>query len=169
MSPMTYSGASCSNAASRKLTSTRGVCSRITASTRSVCCATEKISAPLVWPFQRATRARPWAMSAISISSGEGSIRSSRRPDSMRCHARAALDMRLAAERRAFGMAVAIDEMIVDHAGRLHEGVDDGRPDEIAAAFAQVLGDRGGNIGLGDNVAHGSAFVLDRLAVDKAP
>ena len=88
MSPMTYSGASCSSAASRNLRSTRGICSRSTASTSSVCCATEKICAPLVWPFQRATRARPWAISAISISSGEGSSRSSRRPDSIRCQAR---------------------------------------------------------------------------------
>ena len=59
-----------------------------TASTSSVCCATEKICAPRVWPFQRATRARPWAISAISMSSGEGSSRSSRRPDSMRCQTR---------------------------------------------------------------------------------
>src|SRR5665213_2662998 len=44
--------------------------------------------APLVWPFQRATRAKPCAMSSISTSSGEGSSRSSRRPDSMRCQAR---------------------------------------------------------------------------------
>jgi hypothetical protein len=42
----------------------------------------------LVWPFQRGTRAMPCAISSISISSGEGSSRSSRRPDSMRCQAR---------------------------------------------------------------------------------
>ena len=47
-----------------------------------------KALAPTVWPFQRATRARPWAMSEISMSRGEGSIRSSRRPDSIRCQAR---------------------------------------------------------------------------------
>jgi Tfp pilus assembly protein PilF len=57
-------------------------------STSSVCCATEKMCAPSVWPFQRATRASPCAMSSISTSSGEGSSRSSRRPDSMRCQAR---------------------------------------------------------------------------------
>ncbi len=33
-------------------------------------------------------RAKPWAMSSISMSIGEGSSRSSLRPDSMRCHAR---------------------------------------------------------------------------------
>src|SRR5271169_270861 len=43
---------------------------------------------PSVWPFQRATLARPWAMSSISMSSGEGSRRSRRRPDSIRCQAR---------------------------------------------------------------------------------
>ena len=48
----------------------------ITVSTSSVCCATEKMCAPWVWPFQRATRASPWAMSSISTSSGEGSSRS---------------------------------------------------------------------------------------------
>jgi len=41
-----------------------------------------------VWPFQRATRARPWAISAISTSNGEGSRRSSRRPDNIRCQTR---------------------------------------------------------------------------------
>ncbi|MHC2615434.1 hypothetical protein ACVMGF_006507 [Bradyrhizobium diazoefficiens] len=88
MSPITYSGASCSRAASRTRWSTRGVSCRITVSTSSVCCATEKMCAPVVCPFQRATRASPCAMSAISMSSGEGSSRSSRRPDSMRCQAR---------------------------------------------------------------------------------
>ena len=52
--------------------------------------ATEKEWAPWVWPFQRATRARPWAMSSISMSNGDGSSRSRRRPDSMRCQARGA-------------------------------------------------------------------------------
>src|SRR5690606_20092228 len=42
----------------------------------------------MVWPFQRATRARPWAMSSISMSKGDGSSRSRRRPDSIRCQAR---------------------------------------------------------------------------------
>src|SRR5579863_5337277 len=47
--------------------------------------------APLVCPFQRATRASPCAMSSISMSSGEGSSKSSRRPDSIRCQARGKL------------------------------------------------------------------------------
>ena len=72
MSPITYSGASCSRIASRARTS-RLVRRRAIASTSKVCCATEKIWEPEVCPFQRATRARPCAMSAISTSSGEGS------------------------------------------------------------------------------------------------
>jgi hypothetical protein len=36
-------------------------------------------------------------------------------------------------------MAVAGDQMIVDHADRLHEGVDDGRADEFEAARASSL------------------------------
>src|SRR3569623_577013 len=88
--PYSDSGASCSIAASRTRRSMRGERVRSTSSTSSVCCATEKICAPWVCQFQRATRARPCAMSATSMSSGEGSSRSSRRPDSMRCQARAA-------------------------------------------------------------------------------
>src|SRR5690606_17670769 len=48
----------------------------------------------MVWPFQRATRARPWAMSSISMSNGEGSSRSRRRPDNMRCQARGGWGLR---------------------------------------------------------------------------
>src|SRR5271156_3676386 len=88
MSPMTYSGASCSRTASRRLWSSCGVRARASASTRSECCATEKMWAPRVWPFQRATRASPCAISSISTSSADGSRRSRRRPDSMRCQAR---------------------------------------------------------------------------------
>ena len=102
-----------------------------------------------VWPFQRATRASPCAMSSISMSSGEGSSRSSRRPDSMRCQARGAALRTCRLGSRAvfagiavyfaasFGQAVvtvAVDQMVVDHAGRLHEGVDDRRPDELESA-----------------------------------
>jgi hypothetical protein len=52
---------------------------------------TEKACSPVVCPFHRATRARPWAISSISMSRGEGSRRSRRRPDSMRCQARGGL------------------------------------------------------------------------------
>src|SRR6266481_5940746 len=82
MSPITYSGASCRRTP-RRLARSRRVRWRAMVSTRSECWATEKMCAPSVCPFQRATRASPWAMSAISTSSGEGSSRSSRRPESM--------------------------------------------------------------------------------------
>ena len=39
----------------------------------------------------------------------------------------------------AFGVAVAGDEVIVDHAHRLHEGVDDGRAAELESAAAEFL------------------------------
>src|ERR1700758_4812969 len=88
MSPITYSGASCNSTASRRPRSNPGARLCASVSTRSECCATEKICAPLVCPFQRATRASPCAISSTSMSSAEGSSRSSRRPDSMRCQAR---------------------------------------------------------------------------------
>ena len=65
--------------------------------------------------------------------------------------------------------AMAIDEMVVDHADRLHEGVDDRRSDEIAAARAQVLGDAARQLGLGGHVAHRQARATKRPAVDEAP
>ena len=50
--------------------------------------------------------------------------------------------------------------MIVDHPGRLHEGVDDRRPDEIAAAGAQVLGDGARLLALNRNVGERNPPVL---------
>src|SRR5262249_46003517 len=108
--------------------------------------------APRVCPFQRATLASPWAMSSISTSSGDGSSRSSLRPESMRCHARgasplSALALRACgsfmamAELGALRMPMARHEMIVDHAGRLHERVDDGRSHELEAAPHELGGD----------------------------
>src|SRR3984885_1704501 len=109
---------------------------------------------PLVCPFQRATRASPWAISSTSMSSGDGSSRSSRRPDSMRCQARGSSIARgigwtrLSRSATAFApellhglMAVAGHQMVVDHADRLHEGVDDGRAAELEAAPPPLLGD----------------------------
>src|SRR5580658_2972447 len=138
--------------------------------------------APLVWPFQRATRANPWAMSSSSMSSGEGSSRSSRRPDSMRCQARGSDAGRVARLARcavsataarpeflARLMAVAGDNMIVDHADCLHEGVDDGRPAEFEAALCQFLGDRARGRRLRRHLARGVVVVELRLAVLEIP
>lgn len=88
MSPITYSGASCNSAARRQRRSSFGAFSDMIFSTSNECCATDRGYMPFVWPFQRLTRASPWAISRISTSIGEGSSRSSRRPLSMRCHAR---------------------------------------------------------------------------------
>ena len=93
-SPITYSGASCSITASRAdgADLRRAACRR---SPPPPACAgrPRRHARPTVWPFQRATRARPWAMSSISMSSGEGSSRSSRRPDSIRCQARGGVSL----------------------------------------------------------------------------
>src|SRR6202035_5831882 len=182
MSPTTYSGASCHSTASRPPRSSRGARSRASASTNRQCCATEKMCAPLVWPFQRATRASPCAMSSNSTSSGDGSSRSSRRPDSMRCQARgsdagpaARLARRAAsataARRELFARCVAMagDNMIVDHADRLHEGVDDGRPAELETTLRQFLGDRARGRCFRRHLACGFVMVDLRLAVLEIP
>src|SRR5687768_10270759 len=88
MSPITYSGASWTSVASFSRGAVSGCSRPSTCSTSNECCATEKAWSPVVWPFQRATRARPCAMSSTSTSSGDGSRRLRRRPDSMRCQAR---------------------------------------------------------------------------------
>src|SRR5580704_792265 len=100
-------------------------------------------------------------MSSISISSGEGSSRSSRRPDSIRCQARglAAAPFLLGDFLNGF-MAVAGHEMIVDHADRLHEGIDDGRAAKFEAAPRQFFGHGARDRGFGGYLAHG-AIVVD--------
>src|ERR1700726_2243300 len=170
MSPMTYSGASCNNNARPRRWSSWPSRWRAIASTSSVCWATEKMCAPLDWPFQRATRASPCAMSSISISSGEGSSRSSRRPDSIRCHAR-----RLCVAPVLFAdflnglMAVASNEMVVDHADGLHEGVDDGRPAELEAAPRQFLGHGARCRGFRRHLACGAEMIDLRPPIDEIP
>src|ERR1700688_700980 len=138
--------------------------------------------APLVWPFQRATRAKPCAMSSSSMSSGDGSSRSSRRPDNMRCQARGSDASRVARLARcavsataarpeflALRMAIAGDQMIVDHADRLHEGVDDGRPAKLETVLRQFLGDRARDCGLRRHLACGFVVIDLWLAVDEVP
>src|SRR4051794_30624825 len=91
-------------------------------------------------------------MSAISMSSGEGSRRSSRRPESMRCQARGGVSSALLAcgfvgmrsGRGAFSedrMAVASDQVIVHETDGLHECVHDGGADELEAAPGKFLRD----------------------------
>ena len=59
--------------------------------------------------------------------------------------------------------------MIVDHADRLHEGVDDGRPAEFEAALRQFLGDRARDCGLRRHLASRFVVVDFRPAVDEVP
>src|SRR6185312_12428638 len=151
MSPTTYSGASCSSVASRPRASSRGTFARASASTSSTCCATEKMCSPLVCPFQRATRARPWAMSSISTSSGEG-------PCSF-----------VLGELDAIRMTETRRQMVVDHADRLHEGVDDGRADEFESAAGQLFRHLARDIGLGRNLPGRLEVVHLRRAVDEVP
>src|SRR3981081_1184550 len=66
-------------------------------------------------------------------------------------------------------MTVAADDMVVDHARSLHEGVEDGRADELEAGFLQRLG-HGVALGrLGRHVLETLGPVLLRLAADEAP
>src|SRR6185503_9643838 len=65
-------------------------------------------------------------------------------------------------------VAIAAGEMVVDHAGRLHEGVADGRADEAEAALLQVLAHRVRFGGARRDVV-ALAPVLDRLAADELP
>src|SRR5579872_7009243 len=182
MSPITYSGASCTKMASLRLRSSRGAFSRANASTRRQCCATEKICAPAVWPFQRATRARPWAISSTSMSSADGSSRSSRRPESMRCQARAsavacggglsrckASATAVLSELGDHVVPVAGHQMVVDHAGRLHEGIDDGWAAELEAALRQLFRHRARHGRVGGNLRRAAITIHFRTAVDKAP
>ena len=59
--------------------------------------------------------------------------------------------------------------MVVDHAGRLHVGVDDGRADEAEASLLQVLANRLGERRRGGDLLQAPPRVLDRRAVDERP
>ncbi len=67
MSPITYSGASCRRTASRHCAGMRAGRARDLLHEQRVLRHRVDVG-PRVCPFQRATRARPWAMSSISIS-----------------------------------------------------------------------------------------------------
>ena len=88
ISPITYSGASCNSAARHHFCSILGAFSRTKRSTSTQCWATENPYLPRVCPFHRVTRANPWAISSISISSGEVQCHIERRPLNIRCQAR---------------------------------------------------------------------------------
>src|SRR3984893_3484406 len=71
--------------------------------------------------------------------------------------------------RRAFGVPPAGDEVVVDHAGRLTKGVDDGGAAESEPSSLQILGYLHRERGVGRDFGHVAIMVLDRPAVEKAP
>src|SRR5947209_8433428 len=66
-------------------------------------------------------------------------------------------------------VAPAIDEMIVDHADRLHKGIDDRGATEFETARFQILRDFPRQFGFRGNFADVTEIVADRLAVDEVP
>src|ERR1019366_10340283 len=64
---------------------------------------------------------------------------------------------------------MALDQMIVDHADRLHEGIDDGRPDEFEAVTSKFLGHRPRFIGFGRRARTAAEFMVYRFAADVLP
>src|SRR5262249_39228362 len=63
----------------------------------------------------------------------------------------------------------AAHEMIVYHAGGLHEGVDDGRPHELEAAARELLRDLSRQLRLRRGLRGGAEAIDLRLAVEKVP
>jgi hypothetical protein len=66
-------------------------------------------------------------------------------------------------------MPRAGEEMVVDHAGRLHEGVDDRRPAELEAARLEVLRDGARQLRLGGDRGDRLVAVDDRLPAGEVP
>src|SRR3954464_9035575 len=67
------------------------------------------------------------------------------------------------------GLAKAAVQMIVDYSHRLHEGVADGRADELEAALEEILAKGVGLGGLRRHLAGAAPAVDDRFAADEAP
>jgi len=66
-------------------------------------------------------------------------------------------------------VAETTHQVIVDQAGGLHQGVDDGGADKAEAAFLQVLAPCRGLWGYGRHLAVGLPLVADRRAANKLP
>src|SRR5215203_297116 len=66
-------------------------------------------------------------------------------------------------------MPEAAGEVVVDHADRLHEGVDDRRADEVEALGLERLRDRPRGLVLGPDIGPAREVVLHRAAVDEPP
>ena len=161
-------------------------------STSSACWATEKACSPTVWPFQRATRASPCAMSSISMSRGrrieqiEAAPRQHALPGPLRAGRLGAargllvarLDHACACARRRLEPRCSsahgswrwqLDQVVVDHARRLHEGIDRRRTDEAEAFRLQRLGDGLGGRRLGRHRLEARVPVDLRAPVEEIP
>ena len=66
-------------------------------------------------------------------------------------------------------MSRARDEMVVDHAGRLHQRVTDGRADEFESASNQIVAHRVGFGCARRQLSHSSPTILFRFTADKTP
>src|SRR5262245_6190057 len=64
---------------------------------------------------------------------------------------------------------IARDEVVIDHADRLHERVDDRRPDELEAALLQFFGDLARQLRLRRDRPARFQMIEDRLAADEVP
>src|SRR6185503_14258364 len=69
----------------------------------------------------------------------------------------------------AASVTEAGDEMVVDHAGRLHEGIDNGRADEFEASSRKLLGNLDRDRRGGRHAGGGFERVHLRPAVDEIP
>ena len=64
-------------------------------------------------------------------------------------------------------MAMAADEMIIEHAHRLRESIDDRRPTKIKAALFEILADFDCEWRLRLHITHFAQIILDRRADPK--
>src|SRR5215510_8335961 len=69
----------------------------------------------------------------------------------------------------ASGVAWAADEVVVHHADRLHEGVDDRRAAELEASGFEFLRNLPGQLRLGRHLANCLVAINDRLAAGEVP
>src|SRR5262245_24214287 len=72
-------------------------------------------------------------------------------------------------QRRQGRVPVAADHVVVDHAGGLHEGIDDARPDEFESAPRQLLRHRARNRRFRRHLGCRTETIDLRLAVDEVP
>src|SRR5262245_51979847 len=66
-------------------------------------------------------------------------------------------------------MAEAVDQVVVDHADRLHVRIDDGRADEVETALLEIFAEGVGRLGSRRNIPDGTPTILDGPPVDEAP